>query len=192
MIRAMETKNRSKRAREQAGLTPSQAARLLSLDTDDVIRIEESDAQYFDADRPRLAAVYGVDVAWLDGDREARDYATIDAMRGADTLSFHDRDILAEFAASMPRRAAAVGLPAKARHVKAQGQTRNHECHWPGCTAQVPPAMWGCKAHWYRLPKALRDKVWRTYRIGQERDMSPSAEYLAVVDEVQRWIKAQG
>jgi hypothetical protein len=53
--------------------------------------------------------------------------------------------------------------------------------------------MWGCKDHWFKLPKALRDKVWATYRAGQEEDLSKvSKQYLAVADEVQRWITTQG
>jgi hypothetical protein len=55
----------------------------------------------------------------------------------------------------------------KVAHVKRAGQTRNHECHWPECKTQVPPAMWGCKAHWFRLPQALRNRIWSTYRPGQ-------------------------
>lgn len=76
----------------------------------------------------------------------------------------------------------------KADYVRSQGQDRAHVCHWTGCTVQVPPAMWGCKAHWFKLPKALRDRVWRAYRPGQERDMRPSADYLAVAREVEVWI----
>lgn len=77
----------------------------------------------------------------------------------------------------------------KVRYVKRAGQTRDHNCHWPGCAEQVPPAMWGCKRHWYQLPKALRDKVWATYRIGQEETGAPSRAYLTVATEVQRWIR---
>lgn len=80
----------------------------------------------------------------------------------------------------------------KVQWVKSQGQTREHECHWPGCKRQVPPAQWGCKQHWFKLPKLLRDKVWAAYRPGQEVDMTPSEEYLAVAREVQRWISQQG
>lgn len=50
--------------------------------------------------------------------------------------------------------------------------------------------MWGCKRHWFKLPKRLRDKVWDTYKPGQEVDMSPSVEYLEVVLEVREFIKA--
>jgi hypothetical protein len=50
--------------------------------------------------------------------------------------------------------------------------------------------MWGCRAHWYRLPKALRDRVWAAYVPGQEIGMTPSEAYLDVADEVQRWILA--
>lgn len=48
--------------------------------------------------------------------------------------------------------------------------------------------MWGCRKHWFMLPKNLRDKIWKAYRPGQEKDMQPSAEYLAVADGVQKWI----
>ncbi len=80
----------------------------------------------------------------------------------------------------------------KRDYVLRQKQTRKHSCHWPGCDKQVPPAMWGCKTHWFRLPKELRDRVWATYRPGQEKDMTPSKEYLAVADEVQQWIREHG
>lgn len=77
----------------------------------------------------------------------------------------------------------------KKKYVLSQGQTRYHTCHWPGCNKLVPPAMWGCKVHWLRLPLRLRRKIWRTYRPGQEKDLRPSKEYLEVADEVQIWIK---
>jgi hypothetical protein len=77
----------------------------------------------------------------------------------------------------------------KAAYVLRQGQTRKHSCHWPGCEAQVPPAMWGCREHWFRLPKHLRDEIWRAYRPGQEKDMRPSEAYLAAARRVQEWIE---
>ena len=77
----------------------------------------------------------------------------------------------------------------KANYVKGQDQTRPHTCHWIGCTKQVPPAMWGCRKHWFMLPKRLRDKIWETLEPGQEKDMTPSKEYLDAADEVQKWIR---
>lgn len=79
----------------------------------------------------------------------------------------------------------------KADYVKRAGQTRNHHCHWPSCDKQVPPAMWGCKEHWFKLPRALRNKIWAAYEPGQEVDGTPSTEYLEVAREVQEWIAAQ-
>lgn len=76
----------------------------------------------------------------------------------------------------------------KVNYVKSQGQTRNHHCHWPGCTHQVPPAMWGCLAHWRKLPKRFRDRIWETYRPGQEKTLTPSREYLDVALEIREWI----
>ena len=63
-----------------------------------------------------------------------------------------------------------------------------HRCHWPGCEQHVPPAMWGCKAHWFSLPKRLRDRIWAAYRRGQEVTKTPSAEYVDAAHEVQHWI----
>lgn len=80
-------------------------------------------------------------------------------------------------------------MSSKADYVRAQPQSRQHHCHWPGCNKQVPPAMWGCRQHWFKLPAELRAKVWREYQPGQEIDGTPSAAYLAVADEVQKWIK---
>lgn len=63
-----------------------------------------------------------------------------------------------------------------------------HTCHWPGCETPVPPQMWGCKGHWFTLPKALRDRIWATYRRGQEITKSPSPEYIEAALAVQEWI----
>lgn len=76
----------------------------------------------------------------------------------------------------------------KVEHVKRAGQTRNHHCHWPGCARQVPPAMWGCKQHWFQLPQRLRNRIWATYCPGQEITRTPSAEYVAAAREVREWI----
>lgn len=77
----------------------------------------------------------------------------------------------------------------KVAHVKNAKQDRYHECHWPGCGKQVKPALWGCFKHWMMIPKYLRDKIWATYRVGQEITMTPSRKYLAIAHEVQEWIK---
>lgn len=81
-------------------------------------------------------------------------------------------------------------IAGKVAYVKAQGQTRRHHCHWPGCTAQVPPSMWGCRAHWYSLPVTLRTPIWRSYRPGQEVSATPSREYVAAARAAQDWIAA--
>lgn len=78
----------------------------------------------------------------------------------------------------------------KVDYVRRQPQTRDHHCHWPGCEKQVPPAMWGCKKHWFMLPRHLRTKIWRTYQPGQERTFTPSREYVMTAREVQDWIAA--
>lgn len=78
----------------------------------------------------------------------------------------------------------------KADYVRRQPQTRPHHCHWTGCGVQVPPAMWGCKKHWFMLPQAIRDEIWRTFKPGQEVSATPSREYVAAVRKAEAWIGA--
>ena len=63
-----------------------------------------------------------------------------------------------------------------------------HTCHATDCSVGVPASMWGCKKHWFMVPKLLRNEVWATYRTGQEITKDPSEEYLdamlAAVDAV--------
>jgi hypothetical protein len=65
----------------------------------------------------------------------------------------------------------------------------SHTCHWPGCGKEVPPKMWGCKTHWFRLPANLRGLIWATYRSGQEVTKTPSLAYINAAQKVQLWIK---
>jgi hypothetical protein len=125
---------------------------------------------------------FGIDPRELDEIPMEEDLPDVGAMAAA---LADDPEVAA---AALRDRGARSTVGAKVRHVQRATQTRGRGCHWPGCAAQVPPAMWGCKSHWFALPKALRDKVWRAYRPGQENDMRPSREYLDVADEVQAWI----
>ena len=77
----------------------------------------------------------------------------------------------------------------KVDYVLRQGQTRNHTCHWPGCRKQVPPALWGCKKHWYMLPANIRSLIWAAYKPGQEKTMTPSVSYIEAAEKAQQWIK---
>ncbi|MDP1555781.1 MAG: hypothetical protein Q8L84_09990 [Hyphomonas sp.] len=63
-----------------------------------------------------------------------------------------------------------------------------HHCHWPGCRKEVPPKLWGCKPHWFALPKSLRDRIWATYVPGQEITKTPSRAYLDAAHAVETWI----
>jgi hypothetical protein len=40
------------------------------------------------------------------------------------------------------------------------------------------------------LPKRLRDRIWATYRPGQERDKRPSPEYMEAFAESTAFIRA--
>lgn len=39
-----------------------------------------------------------------------------------------------------------------------------HECPAPDCTQRVPFDRFACRAHWYSIPKPLRDALWRAWR----------------------------
>lgn len=83
----------------------------------------------------------------------------------------------------------------KSAYVRSQGQTRQHHCHWPGCKKNVPPAKWGCREHWFRLPQYLRARIWAAYTPGQEKWLEdsannprPSEAYINAAEDVQKWI----
>lgn len=84
--------------------------------------------------------------------------------------------------------AASAPIADKVAHVKSAPQSRAHHCHWPGCQRQVPPAMWGCRPHWYALPAAIRAQIWRTYAPGQEQAGTPSGAYVKAARAAQDWI----
>lgn len=67
----------------------------------------------------------------------------------------------------------------------------SHTCHWPGCSVIVPPVRWGCRPHWFRLPAALRQRIWAAYRVGQEITKTPSVAYIEAARAVQDWISQQ-
>jgi hypothetical protein len=65
-----------------------------------------------------------------------------------------------------------------------------HHCHWPTCFVEVPPAMWGCKKHWFMLPQNIRNAIWKAYRPGQEITKTPSRAYIYAAQSAQEWIKS--
>ena len=41
------------------------------------------------------------------------------------------------------------------------------ECSIPRCHGHIDPSRLMCRAHWYMVPKDVRDQVWSTWRSGQ-------------------------
>jgi hypothetical protein len=83
--------------------------------------------------------------------------------------------------------------PNKYHHVRSAvlDPERSHECHWPDCHVQVPAAKWGCKDHWLALPKAIRDRIWNAYTLGQEDAHElVSQAYLDAASAAQSWIRS--
>ena len=100
----MATLNRAHRARENAGLSVSQAARRLGMPADQLRAVEASDDRYAEADLTKIADLYDVSVDWMSGRCELIDLAAVRPIKGADELPFHDRDVIAELLASRPSR----------------------------------------------------------------------------------------
>lgn len=63
-----------------------------------------------------------------------------------------------------------------------------HHCHATNCKVNVPPEMFMCKRHWFMLPKAMRNEIWRTYRKGQCDDKNPSDEYCEIAKKCVTYI----
>lgn len=80
----------------------------------------------------------------------------------------------------------------KVAHVKAAPLGFGHTCHWPGCKVEVPPSMWGCSQHWYKLPRPIRNRIWAAYRPGQEISKDPSESYLRAAAVAEQWIREHG
>lgn len=55
-----------------------------------------------------------------------------------------------------------------------------HRCPG-GCGQQVAQHLYACKQDWFRLPKEIRNEIWRTYR------RNDAGEHLAAMSEAARW-----
>ncbi|AAN02136.1 gp82 [Mycobacterium phage Barnyard] len=58
------------------------------------------------------------------------------------------------------------------------GASHEHVCHALRCNTPVEPKLLMCARHWRMVPQALKDRVWATYRPGQEETKDPSHEYV--------------
>jgi hypothetical protein len=65
---------------------------------------------------------------------------------------------------------------------------RLHRCSWPGCERVVPRSMWGCRAHWYALPRDIRVAIGRAYRHGLDTDSHPTRTYVDAYRTALAWI----
>lgn len=210
--------DRLRSTRVGAGLSLQQAAKLMGWAQGPLFAFEVGATVPTDDDLRVMAKVYRCSVRWLRGETAELSAENAALLRTVDHTG--DRETLREFmlmistrdpgappSPTAQERLAAIAckqtgsaapqetLTDKRRHVAREARkapTRRHHCHWTGCAEPVPPAMWGCKKHWFKLPKALRDRVWRAYKPGQEIDMTPSEDYLQVADDVQRWIAEHG
>lgn len=55
-----------------------------------------------------------------------------------------------------------------------------HYCHAIGCTTEVEPRMFVCRAHWNLLTPKERKEINAVYVPGQEIRKDPTPEYLEV------------
>ena len=60
-----------------------------------------------------------------------------------------------------------------------------HSCPWPGCEERVPRHLWGCRDHWFALPRDLRQQCSWAWRYGT---VSAHMEALETIDS---WLERQ-
>jgi hypothetical protein len=65
----------------------------------------------------------------------------------------------------------------------------DHTCHATGCKVPVPPKMFLCRRHWFRLPKPMQAEIWDVYVPGQEQRKDPTPEYLEVAQRCIRYLE---
>lgn len=57
-----------------------------------------------------------------------------------------------------------------------------HHCHAKGCSTACKPEFLMCPRHWRMVPKNTQLGVYRHYRDGQCKDLTPSPEWHAAAD----------
>lgn len=71
-----------------------------------------------------------------------------------------------------------------------KGNPAGHICHAKECGVRVAPSMLMCAKHWRLVPFAEQRAIWRHFRPGQEKDKTPSKDYMlalrAAVDAVDK------
>lgn len=65
-----------------------------------------------------------------------------------------------------------------------------HLCHAKNCKITVPPRMFMCRKHWFKLSAPIRHAIWEHYVPGQEARKDPSAEYLAIAQVAINYVAA--
>ncbi len=73
-----------------------------------------------------------------------------------------------------------------------QGRSTLRPCPWPGCGKPIRPAYLMCRAHWYRLPAAIRTAVLAAYRPGQTALTATPAYWAARADALEYARQAAG
>lgn len=99
--------NRIRRAREMAGLSVAQAAKLIGVSRGMVDHIERMNAgEITRAYARRFAELYDVSLEWMLGEVPRLDLEAVRHLRGAEKIEMRgrDRDDIAELLASRPRR----------------------------------------------------------------------------------------
>lgn len=64
-----------------------------------------------------------------------------------------------------------------------------HRCPWPGCPVEVDHDLWGCRQHWFAVPRELRMRLWQAYRPMQN-IWTVSPLYAEAATAIQTWIAA--
>lgn len=108
-----DPRNRIAKARTNAGLSIGQAAKLVGVERSVIEEAEKANVNDLASGlTTRMAEVYLVDPDWMLGVKPQYDREAMKEAKGFENLSTHDRDIIQEFAASLPK-----GNEARAREL---------------------------------------------------------------------------
>lgn len=68
-----------------------------------------------------------------------------------------------------------------------------HTCHAISCDTPVDPSLLMCRAHWFRVPLAMRNAVWREYHNGITKDYCAAAKaaVIAVAEKEGRTVTGE-
>lgn len=62
-----------------------------------------------------------------------------------------------------------------------------HQCPHPKCSTIISNRFAFCRAHWYRVPRELRDQIWKSYLDGN----AGTRDHIDLIDRAAETFECQ-